>query len=58
MARDNALRYIHSVGPQRVHMSLYFAVITIDAIVMFGTNRMNHTDYCKLVSKRAGQGNY
>ena len=29
-------------GTQLIHISLYFAAITIDAIVMFGTNRMNH----------------
>ena len=35
---------MHKDRPQHIHMSLYFAVITIDAdaIVVFGTNRMNH----------------
>ena len=32
--------------PQRIHMNLYSAVITIDAIVVFGANRMKYNDKC------------
>ena len=41
-ARSCMNTYIPSVGTQRFHISLYFAVITIDAIVVFGTNRMRN----------------
>ena len=34
--------YIPSVGTQFIHISLYFTVITIDAIVVFGANRMKN----------------
>ena len=30
------------MGTQRIHMSLYFTVITIDVIVVFGANRMRN----------------
>ena len=40
MAQDNAYRYIPSVETQRIHMSLYFTGIIIDAIVIFGAIRM------------------
>ena len=33
------------MGTQRIHISLYFTVITIDAIVVFGANRMRNTMY-------------
>ena len=42
MAPDHAYRYITSVGTQRIHISLYITVITIDAIVVFGANRMRN----------------
>ena len=32
--------------PQRIHMNLYLAVITIEAIVVFATNRMKYNDKC------------
>ena len=35
-----SLRYIPSVGTQRICISLYFTNITIDAMVVFGANRM------------------
>ena len=58
MARVNESKYIISLVPQRIHMSLYFTVVTMDAIVVFGTNRMRNTtlsysDYCKIASKCA-----
>ena len=40
MAQDHAYRYIPSVGTQRIHISLYFTVIAIDTIVVFGANRL------------------
>ena len=40
MAQDHAYRYIPSVGTQRIHISLYFAVLAMDTIVVFGANRM------------------
>ena len=39
---DHASKYIISLGTQRIHVSLYFAVITIDAIVVFGANRIRN----------------
>ena len=42
VAREHASKYIISLGTQRIHMSLYFAVITIDHIVVFGANRMRN----------------
>ena len=33
---------IPSAGPQHIYMSLYFVVIIVDAIVVFGINRMDH----------------
>ena len=64
MARENALRYSPSVGPQRIHMSLCFTVITIDANVVFGPKQSEscymyvYSEYCKIVSKCASQGSY
>ena len=46
MARDYASKYIISFGTQRTDMSLYFAVITIDVIVVFGANRMRNITQC------------
>ena len=46
MAQDHAQRYIPSVGTQRTHISLYFAVIPIDAILVFGANRMRTIMLC------------
>ena len=40
VARDYASKYIMSLGTHSIHMSLYFAVITDEAIVVFGANRM------------------
>ena len=45
-ARSCIKIYISSVRPQRIHMNLYLAVITIDAIVVFGANRMKYNDKC------------
>ena len=39
------------MGTQRIHISLYFTVITIDAIVFFGANRMKNvilSGYCEI----------
>ena len=46
MAQEHALRYITSVGTQRIHISLYFAVITIDAIAGFGAYRIKYHAKC------------
>ena len=35
-----SLRYIPFVGTQRIYLSLCFTNITIDAMVVFGANRM------------------
>ena len=55
MAQDHVYIYAPSVGSQRIQISLYFTVITIDAIVVFGANRMKHimlvySGYCKIAS--------
>ena len=42
VARDYASKYIISLETQRIHMGLYFAVLTIDAFVVFGANRMRN----------------
>ena len=40
--KRSCLKFISSVETQHIYMSLFFAVITIDNIVVFGANRMNH----------------
>ena len=42
MVQDHAKIYIPSVGTQRIHISLYFTVIAINTIVVFGANRMRN----------------
>ena len=42
VARDYASKYIISLGKQCSYMGLYVAVITLDAIVVFGANRMTN----------------
>ena len=38
----SCIKYIISLRTQHIQMSLYFAVITIDAIVVFGADRMRN----------------
>ena len=38
----SCIKYTISLGTQHIHRSLYFVVITIDAIVVFGANRMRN----------------
>ena len=40
--KRSCLKVIPSVGTKHIYMSLFFRVIAIDNIAVFGANRMNH----------------